>query len=128
MRERREMPKNRTKASEAVELSKHGIDLRIYDHDAGDLTVAHVDVQVGHFQEFYNSESSYLYYIIAGEGVFYLDGEPLSVGPGDLLAVPPNTRIYYVGAMQMLLMVTPTFDPESEQEVRRIAKSELVPD
>lgn len=111
-------------AADAAKLSKFGIDLSIYDQDAAGVTIAHVLCSEGHFQEFYNTESSYAYYIIDGEGSFHLNDSVVNAQSSDLIVAPPNTRIHYFGSMRMLLVVSPSFRQEAEHEVRRIPKIE----
>ncbi|MFE7778467.1 cupin domain-containing protein [Streptomyces sp. NPDC057445] len=118
------MGKHKHTAEEGNRFSKHGIDLSVYGHSAPSATVARVEVQRGHFQEFVNQRSTYIYYVISGQGVFYLNGEAVAVRATDLIAVPPDTRIYYFGAMEMVLTVTPAFDEKDEKHVRFISESE----
>ncbi|MFG3052270.1 cupin domain-containing protein [Kitasatospora sp. NPDC048239] len=114
----------RRTAEEAERFHKHGIDLTVYRQRDPSATVVRVHVERGHFQEFYNVRSSYVYYVIAGRGVFYLDGEAVEVGATDLVTVPPNTRIHYFGAMEMVLTVAPAFDDRDERHVRFIDEDE----
>jgi mannose-6-phosphate isomerase-like protein (cupin superfamily) len=65
-----------------------------------------------------------MYYIVEGSGVFILNDENHEVKTGDLVVVPPNTRIHYFGKMSMVLTVTPTFDEQNEVHVRFIEKTE----
>ncbi|KOG07310.1 MULTISPECIES: cupin domain-containing protein [Streptomyces] len=109
---------------EADRFHKHGIDLTVYGQDDPAATVVRVNVERGHFQEFLNTRSSYTYYIVSGRGVFHLNGEPVAVGATDLITVPPNTRIFYFGAMEMVLTVAPAFDERDERHVRFISESE----
>jgi len=109
---------------DADEVSKHGIDLSIYDHHDPLMTVARVSVARGHFQEFYNTRSSYSYYILSGRGTFYLNDEVETVGATDLVTAPPGTRILYFGTMTMLLTVAPAFDERDEHHVRFIDETE----
>ncbi|WP_278256788.1 cupin domain-containing protein [Nocardioides convexus] len=83
-----------------------------------------VDVARGHFQEFRNVASSYLYAVVDGRGTFVLDDERVEVGPGDLVVAPPGTRIHYFGTMRLVLTVTPAFDESDEEHVRFVAESE----
>jgi mannose-6-phosphate isomerase-like protein (cupin superfamily) len=111
-------------ANDAQTFSKHGIDLTLYAQKDPSVTVAQVHVDRGHFQEFYNVRSSFVYYVIEGRGVFYLDGEAISVLATDLVVVQPHTRIYYFGSMTMLLIVTPAFAEEDERHVRFVDDGE----
>ncbi|MFE7275911.1 cupin domain-containing protein [Streptomyces sp. NPDC057623] len=109
---------------EAERFNKHGIDLTVYGQDDPSATVVRVNVERGHFQEFCNVRSSYVYYVVSGQGVFYLNGEAVTVGATDLITAPPNTRIHYFGSMEMVLTVAPAFHEEDERHVRFISESE----
>jgi mannose-6-phosphate isomerase-like protein (cupin superfamily) len=111
-------------AEGADKFNKHGIDLTVYGQQDPSATVVHVNVERGHFQEFYNVRSSYTYYIAVGHGVFYLNGEAVAVGATDLIVVPPDTRIYYFGTMEMILTVAPAFAEQDERHVRFISENE----
>jgi mannose-6-phosphate isomerase-like protein (cupin superfamily) len=110
-------------AEDAEKFTKHGIDLTVYGQQGPSATVVHVNVERGHFQEFYNVRSSYIYYIVGGRGVFHLNGEAVAVGATDLIVVPPGTRIYYFGTMEMILTVAPAFAAQDERHVRFIDES-----
>lgn len=107
--------------SEAAKVSKYGIDLDIYGNNSG---VVRVKVQVGHLQEFKHTKSTFTYYIIKGEGTFYLDGQPNPAKTGDLVVIPPNTKIYYFGTMEMVLITSPAWTEEDEIHIRYIDKNE----
>ncbi|MEV0266887.1 hypothetical protein AB0I49_36860 [Streptomyces sp. NPDC050617] len=109
----------------AAHFAKHGVNLTVYGQVDPLVTVAHVSVSEGHFQEFYNSESSYIYYVISGCGTFYLNDDAVSVKARDLVVVPPMTRVYYLGALEMLLTVSPAFDEAKEQHVRFLDRSQI---
>lgn len=111
-------------AKDAGQLNKHGIDLTIYNEGVPTAHLVHVSVKEGHFQEFYDVESTYMYYIISGNGVFVLDDEEIEVEPTDLLVIPPKVRIHYFGKLEMVLVNTPAFNPENERHVRLVDKSE----
>lgn len=111
-------------AAEAAKISKHGIDLTIYPSDNPLSTVCRVSVKEGHFQEFYDVESSFTYSILSGKGTFYLNGEPVEAEAGDLIYIPPSTKIYYFGTMKMVLTCAPAWKEENERHVRFIDKKE----
>jgi mannose-6-phosphate isomerase-like protein (cupin superfamily) len=121
------MTQYRYTADGAEKFTKHGIDLTVYGQRDPAATVVHVNVERGHFQEFYNVRSSYIYYISTGHGVFYLNGEAVAVGATDLIVVPPDTRIHYFGTMEMVLTVAPAFAEQDERHVRFIDESEHHP-
>lgn len=118
------MKKFKISETEADKFNKHGIDLTIYPYKDPASTVCRVSVKEGHFQEFYDVKSSFTYYIISGEGVFFLDGEQVKAEAGDLITIPPNTKIYYFGTMEMVLTCAPAWQEENERQVRFIDKDQ----
>ncbi|MBN6050708.1 cupin domain-containing protein, partial [Nonomuraea sp. RK-328] len=118
------MTKYRYTVEEAVRFNKHGIDLTVYGQTDPSATVVHVSVKDGHFQEFYNPESTYTYYVVSGRGTFYLNDAACEVKATDLIVAPPKTRIHYFGTMDMVLTVSPRFDEKNERHVRFVAESE----
>jgi mannose-6-phosphate isomerase-like protein (cupin superfamily) len=102
--------------------SKHGINLRIYPVKRKEAGVVYVQTKKGHFQEFYDKKSTFLYYVIHGRGVFYLNGKATRVKATDLIAAPPKTRIYYLGKLEMILVTVPAWQPKNEVHVRYIQK------
>lgn len=109
---------------DARQFNKHGIDLTVYDDDIPEANVVNVSVKKGHFQEFYDKKSAYVYYIIKGEGTFVLSDQKVEVKAGDLITIPPKTRIHYFGTMEMVLTVAPAFDEKNEVHVRFVDESE----
>ncbi len=118
------MVKYKFTADEARKFNKHGIDLTVFPTKIPSAGVVHVSVEKGHFQEFSDKESYYIYYVYEGEGTFVLNDEKIEVKATDLVAIPPKTRIHYFGKMKMVLTVTPTFKAENEVHVRFIEESE----
>lgn len=80
-------------AADARQFNKHGIDLTVYGANVPTANVVFVSVEKGHFQEFYDKRSHYMYYIVEGTGTFVLNDEPLEVEATDLIVIPPKTRI-----------------------------------
>lgn len=106
----------------ANRFEKHGIDLWDYFGDDGPAEgdVLYLETKEGHMAEFLNEECTFFYYVLSGEGSFYLDREEIPVEPGDLIHAPPGTKIYYLGEMEMLLFCAPSWTPEQEVHVRAI--------
>ena len=111
-------------ADGARRFNKHGIDLTVYGEDFPGANVVHVNVEKGHFQEFYDVQSTFIYFIYEGRGVFVLNDEKTEVKATDLIVIPPNTRIHYFGMMKMVLTVSPAFDPANERHVRFVEENE----
>jgi len=111
-------------AKQAKKFNKYGIDLVVYGENFPAANVVHVSVQKGHLEEFYDIKSAYIYYIVEGRGTFVLNDEKLEVEATDLIVIPPKTRIYYFGTMEMVLTVTPAFDEKNERHVRFVNEEE----
>ena len=117
------MSNKKISKDEAFHKHKHGIDLWVYPEINEHAELAHIQVQSGHFEEFYDKVSTFTYYIIEGQGTFFLDEKPYQVVAGDFLSIPPNTKIYYLGKMKMVLVTTPPWKAENEVHVRDIPQT-----
>ena len=111
-------------AARADKFNKHGIHLTVYHEGVKGANMVRVSVKKGHFQEFYEIKSWFIYYIIKGQGTFFLNGQKVKTKATDLIVIPPKTRIYYFGKMEMVLTVTPAFNEKNERHVRMVDKSE----
>ena len=111
-------------ADKANKFNKYGVDLVVYGENVPEANVVHVSVNQGHFEEFYDMKSYYIYYIYKGRGTFILDNEKIEAKATDLIVIPPKTRIHYFGTMNMVLTVSPAFDEKNERHVRLIDKKE----
>jgi mannose-6-phosphate isomerase-like protein (cupin superfamily) len=116
--------KYRYTAKESRNFNKHGIDLTVYGEGVPAANVVHVVAKEGHFQEFQDTVSTFIYYIISGEGTFVLNDEKVEAGPTDLIVIPPNTRIHYFGTMDMVLTTAPAWAEEHERHIRFVEKNE----
>lgn len=114
--------------SKAKTIRKHGIKLAIYNNfkEAPQANVSYVEVARGHYQEFYDDTSTFIYYIIKGKGTFYLNGKETNVKATDVLVIPSYTKIYYLGKMKMLLVVAPAWKSKHEHHVRYITRKQKI--
>lgn len=108
------------KKSDSAQISQHGIDLTIYEGKAEAASVVRISCKKGHFEEFYNKISTFIYYIISGKITFFLNDESHEAEENDLVVIPPNTKIYYKGTAEMVLTVSPSWKEENEVHVRNI--------
>lgn len=106
-----------TKAANVPKKEKFGINLEIYPSIENSGVVS-VSTEVGHNQEFYDLKSTFTYIILDGDGTFFLNDEEVNIAKGDVLSIPPKTRIYYKGKLKMILITTPAWKPENEVETR----------
>ncbi len=111
-------------ADNARKFTKHGVDLVVYGENYPPVNVVHVSVKKGHFEEFYDLKSAYIYYIVSGKGTFVLNDEKIEAKATDLIVIPPKTRIHYFGTMEMVLTVSPAFDEKNERHVRFVGEDE----
>ena len=109
----------------AVHKNKYGVDLWVYPEISPEAELAYLEVKDGHFEEFYDKVSTFTYYIIEGQGTFFLNGVPHDVAATDLITIPPNTKLYYLGTMKMVLMTTPAWRAENDVHVRDIPRESV---
>lgn len=111
-------------ADKARKFNKFGIDLVVYGENVPEANVVHVSVKKGHFEEFYDMKSYFIYYIIKGKGTFFLNDKKIEAKATDLIVIPPKTRIHYFGTMEMVLTVSPAFNEKNEKHVRMVDEKE----
>lgn len=107
---------------QTVSKHKHGMDLKVYPMNNKKIGLVFEDVKGGHFEEFYHKKSTFTYFVLEGKGAFYLDGKKISVKATDVVTIPPLTKIYFLGKMKLLLITTPTWQPQHEVHVRDISR------
>ncbi len=94
----------------------------MYKINRKEAGLAYIEVKKGHFEEFTNKKSTFLYYIIKGTGTFFLNRKAVHVKATDLVVIPPKTKIYYKGSMQMILATVPAWRAKNEVHIRYINK------
>lgn len=59
-------------------------------------------------QEHYHTEAEEVYYVLSGQGGVRVDGEPRTIGPGDVVIITPGQRhtVWQEGVGDLVLMVT----------------------
>src|ERR1035438_1446132 len=106
-----------TKSADIPKTDKFGIHLNILPN-FDNCGIVLVETEIGHNQELYDNKSSFNYFVLEGEGTFFLDDEEVPIIKGDLLSVQPNVRIYYKGNLKMVLITSPAWRPENEVQTR----------
>lgn len=112
------------KSNDARTINKFGVDITIFDEGISSSNIVYEETEVGHLEEFYDTVSTHMWFIIEGKGTFVIDDEKIEANVKDLVVVPPNKRIHYFGKMKMVLCTTPAFNPANEHHVRNIPRSE----
>ncbi len=65
----------------------------------------------------YHTKLTEYYVFLEGTGTLELDGESVPVGPGDVVMIPPGTVHAANGRFELMVVVSPPFDPEDEHLV-----------
>lgn len=63
-----------------------------------------------------NKKSDLAYFILDGEGKFFIEDKEVGVKKGDLIFIPKNTKYRDEGSLNLLAISSPRFD--REQRVR----------
>lgn len=106
---------------------KHGIRISVYPVNRKEVGVVYVKSKAGHFQEFYDKKSTFVYYVLKGQGTFFLNDKKVSVKATDLIVIPPKVKIYYLGKMELLLTTVPAWQAKNEVHVRYIDHKKRLP-
>lgn len=109
---------------QAKTIRKFGVDISIFGAQVSTSNIVYEETELGHLEEFYDDESTYMWFIVEGKGTFVVDDQKIEANAKDLVVVPPKKRIHYFGKMKMLLCVTPSFNEKNEHHVRDIDISE----
>jgi mannose-6-phosphate isomerase-like protein (cupin superfamily) len=111
------------KKENASEFTKQGVMMRVYTtkEQCPDATIVYQETQTGHFEEFYHSKSNFIFYIIEGQGTWFIEGVAYEVQAGDVVIVPPNERFYYKGNLKQLCITAPGWEPQFEHHVRDVS-------
>lgn len=109
---------------QAKTINKFGVDITIFGAQVSTNNIVYEETETGHLEEFYDDESTYMWFIIEGEGTFVIDDEKVEAKAKDLVVVPPKKRIHYFGKMKMLLCVTPAYNEKNEHHVRNVDPAE----
>ena len=110
------------KKKDAPEFEKQGVTMRVYNtkEQCPDASVVYQETKTGHCEEFYHSKSNFIFYIIEGQGTWFIEDVPHQVETGDVVIVPPNNRFYYKGNLKQICITAPSWEPEFEHHVRDV--------
>jgi len=84
-----------------------------YNLNTKEIGIYQVDCFKGHDRYHADTVSTYIYYVLDGEGKFCVDGEIFSVRKGDLMEIPPSKEFVYADDMKLMLIMTPDFDAKN---------------
>jgi len=77
------------------------------------LSIHHVTIAKTARKHYHKKLTEY-YVILSGTGDIQLDDDQVAVGPGDVVMIPPLTRHAARGALEIMNIVCPPFDPDDE--------------
>ena len=80
------------------------------------ISIDIIEVYKGHEKYCTNKISSYIYYVLEGNGKFKINGELYDVEMGDIIEIPKNTEFIYIGKMKLLLIMSPAFQANNNVE------------
>jgi mannose-6-phosphate isomerase-like protein (cupin superfamily) len=111
-------------ASEAAVKNVEGVSITLFGENITTNNVVIEEFEKGRLEEFADDVSTHMWYILDGEVTFVINDENVLASVGDLVVIPPKTRIHYFGKAKMLLCTTPAFDPKNEHHIRNVDISE----
>ncbi len=110
------------KKEDAVLVEKNCVQMRIYNgkEQCPQAAVVYQETKIGHCEEFLHKKSYFIFYIIEGEGTWFIEDTPYDVKAGDVVIVPPNKKFYYKGSLKQVCITSPAWEPEFEQHIRDV--------
>jgi len=110
------------KKDKAISFEKQGVTMRVYNtkEQCPEAAIVYQETQKGHHEEFFHSKSTFIFYIIQGEGTWFIEDKPFKAEAGDVVIIPPNNRFYYKGTLKQICITSPSWEPEYEHHVRNI--------
>ena len=108
--------------SDAFNTSKQGVNMCIYNSkdQCPNAAVAYQETDKGHGEEFYHDKSAFIFYIIEGEGTWFIEDTAYTVSATDVVIVPPGKRFYYKGTLKQVCITAPAWEEEYEHHVRDV--------
>ena len=108
----------------AKTFKKAGVKMWLYNtkEDCKQGNILYQEVDGGHFEEFINHKSAFIYYILEGNGEFIIEDKEYKVKVEDVVIIPPDTRFYYIGHMKQILVTAPAWSEKDEKILRKIKR------
>lgn len=67
-----------------------------------------------------NSESDRVYFVIEGNGQFFIENKTINVKDNDVIIISKNTIYDYEGKMKLFLVHTPAYDEKNETDYEKM--------
>ncbi|NND65286.1 MAG: hypothetical protein HKM24_04890 [Gammaproteobacteria bacterium] len=113
------------KNADMFALDKHQIQLKLPEPISPQLNLVLVECERGHYQEFSLADITFVYIFTEGKAVFLVNDKPHLVQAGDILALPPDHRLWYAGKFKAVLACAPAFDDAKETHHRFVESDEI---
>ena len=110
------------KLKNAQRIEKHGVKMHIYNtqEECPQAAVVYQETEKGHMEEFYHEKSTFIYYILDGEGKWIVEDEEYEVKAKDVLIIPPGKRFYFKGKLKQICVTAPAWEETYEKHVKYI--------
>lgn len=95
-------------------FKQKGFDGYVCNLDNGNISITYEDVYKGHEKYCTNKESTHIYYVLSGNGIFKINDNIYNIKTEDIIEIPPNTKFIFAGEMKLLLLMNPAFNPKDE--------------
>ena len=108
--------------SDAIHISKNGVDMWIYNgkDQLAEAAVAYQETAAGHSEEFRHTKSAFAFFIVEGEGTWFIEDEAFAVKAHDVVLVPKGKKFYYRGRLKQVCITAPAWEAEFEEHVRDV--------
>ena len=87
---------------------------RAFADEPGRVATLHMTEISADSATHYHRRMTELYFVLSGEGHMELDGERVPLRPGTGLMIHPECRHRAVGALTVMIVAIPAFDPADE--------------
>src|ERR1700742_1543156 len=106
--------------SDAIHIAKNGVEMWIYNgkDDLAEAAVVYQETARGHAEEFRHTRSAFVFFIVEGEGTWFIEDEAFAVKAHDVVLVPAGKRFYYTGALKQVCVTAPAWEPQYEEHIR----------
>lgn len=101
-------------------FKKDGFNVLLPNVQCDNLSICFVDINGKRDTYCMLDESTILYYIIEGNGIFEINDEKVKVSKNDLIEIPPQNRYSYEGDFRMLEIQSQAFNENELHEFARL--------
>lgn len=98
-------------------FSQKGLDGFMFPLENKNVEVYFVDSQKGHDNFVVAKTISHIYYVLKGNGTFYLNDKEYKAKKEMVVEIPPKTEFAYTGKMKLLLIMNP---PHNSKDLKTI--------